>query len=147
VPNLQAVLRHEIQRIARREVRSELEATKKAVSKQRSDLAELKRRNADLERRVSYLESRETVRLKAGPTKAKPPKGTRFSTRSLRAQRTKAGLSQADYAQLVGVSGATIYNWESGTTKPDDKHLATLVSLRGLGKREAKKRLDLLSAD
>ena len=145
MPNLQAVLRHEIERLARREIRSELEATKKVVSKQRSDLAELKRRNAELERKVSYLESRETARLKAGPTKAKPPKGTRFSARSLKAQRTKAGLSQADYALLVGVSSATIYNWESGATKPDDKHLATLVSLRGLGKRKAKKRLELLS--
>ena len=145
MPNLQAVLRHEIRRIARREVRSELEATKKAVSKQRSDIAELKRKNADLERKVSYLEARETKRLKAGPAKAKPPRGTRFSVRSLKAQRTKAGLSQADYAKLVGVSASTLYNWESGTTKPGDKHLATLVSLRGLGKREAKRRLELLS--
>lgn len=145
MPNVQAVLKQEIQRVARREVRSELETTKKAVSSYRRDIAELKRRNADLERRVSFLESRETVRLKAGPAKAKPPKGTRFSVRSLKAQRTRAGLSQAEYAKLVGVSAVTIYNWERGATKPGDKHLATLVSLRGLGKREAKKRLELLS--
>jgi DNA-binding transcriptional regulator YiaG len=144
VPNVQAVLRQEIQRLARREVRSELEATRKAVSKQRSEIAELKRRNTDLERKVSYLESRETQRLKAAPTNAKPPKGTRFSVRSLKAQRAKSGLTQAEYAKLVGVSGSTIYNWESGTTKPGKKDLATLVSLRGLGKREAKNRLALL---
>jgi DNA-binding transcriptional regulator YiaG len=147
VPNLQAVLRQEIQRLARREVRSELEATKKAVSKHRHDIAELKRRNTDLERKVSYLESRESKRLKARPSKAKPPKGTRFSVRSLKAQRAKSGLSQGDYAKLVGVSASTIYNWESGTAKPTPKHLATLVSLRGLGKREAQKRLELVTAD
>lgn len=145
MPNVQAVFRQEIQRLARREVRSELEATRKAVSKQRSEIAELKRRNSDLERKVSYLESRETQRLKAAPANPKPPKGTRFSVRSLKAQRAKSGLTQGEYAQLVGVSGSTIYNWESGTTKPGKKHLATLVSLRGLGKRDAKRRVALLS--
>ncbi len=144
MPNLQSVLRQEIQRLARREVRAELAATKKAVAQHRREIAELKRRNTALERTVSYLQSRETKRLKAGPSQAEPPKGTRFSVRSLQAQRRRAGLSQAAYARLVGVSGSTIYNWESGSTKPRGKHLATLVSLRGIGKREASKRLELL---
>ena len=144
MPNLQSVLRQEIQRLARREVRSELEATKKAVAQHRREIAELKRRNTAMERTVSYLQSREAKRLKAGPSQAEPPKGTRFSVRSLQAQRRRSGLSQEDYASLVGVSSSTIYNWESGSTKPSGKHLAALVSLRGIGKREAKRRLELL---
>ena len=144
MPNLQSVLRQEIQRVARREVRSELEATRRAVAQHRREIAELKRRNTALERTVSYLQSRETERLKAGPSDPEPPKGTRFSFRSLKTQRRKSGLSQEDYASLVGVSSSTIYNWESGSTKPERKHLATLVSLRGIGKREAQKRLELL---
>ncbi len=144
MPNLQSVLRQEIQRLARREVRSELEATKKAVAQHRREIAELKRRNTALERTVSYLQSRETTRMKASPLNAEPPKGTRFSSRSLKAQRRRSGLSQKDYASLAGVSTQTIYNWESGGTKPDRKHLATLVSLRGIGKREATKRMELL---
>ncbi len=139
MPNLQSVLRQEIRRLARREVRSELEATKKAVAQHRREIAELKRRNTALERTVSYLQSRETEQPKAEPSQADPPQGTRFS-----AQRRKSGLSQKDYASLVGVSRSTIYNWESGGTKPSGKHLATLVSLIGIGKREAKKRLELL---
>jgi len=144
MPNLQSVLRQEIQRLARKEIRSELEAIKKAVARHRREIAELKRRNKALERSVNYLESRDTKRLKAGPSKAAPPPGTRFSIRSLKAQRRKSGLSQEDYARLVGVSKATIYNWESGKTKLSEKHLATLVSLRGIGKRESQKRLALL---
>ena len=142
--NLQSVLRQEIQRLARREVRSELEATKKAVAQHRREIADLKRRNTALERTVSHLQSRETKRLKAEPSRAEPPPGTRFSFRSLKAQRRKSGLSQEDYASLVGVSSSTIYNWESGSTKPSGKHLATLVFLRGIGMREARKRLELL---
>ncbi len=144
MPNVQSVLRQEIRRLARREVRSELEATKKAVAQHRREIAELKRRNTALERTVSYLQSRETKRLRAGPSKAEPPPGTRFSVRSLKAQRRTSGLSQEDYASLVGVSSSTIYNWESGSTKPSGKRLATLVSLRGIGKREAENRLELL---
>ncbi len=144
MPNLQSVLSQEIKRLARREIRSELEATRKAVAQHRREIAELKRRNTALERIVSYLQSRETKRLRAGPSKAEPPQGTRFSSRSLKAQRRRSGLSQKAYASLAGVSTQTIYNWESGSTKPSGKHLATLVSLRGIGKREATKRLELL---
>ena len=144
MPNLQSILRQEIRRLARREVRSELEATRKAVAQHRREIAELKRRNTALERTVSYLQSRETKRLKAEPSQAEPPEGTRFSIRSMKAQRKRSGLSQEDYASLVGVSSSTIYNWESGSTKPSGKHLATLVSLRGIGKREAQERLELL---
>ena len=114
------------------------------MAQHRREIAELKRRNTALERTVSDLESRETKRLKAGPSQSDPPQGTRFSVRSLKAQRRKSGLSQADYARLVGVSNSTIYHWESGSTKPSGRHFSTLVSLRGIGKREAKKRLELL---
>ena len=145
MPNLQIVLKQEIRRLARKEIRSELEATKKAVSRHRREIAELKRRNTALERTVSYLQSSESKRLKAGPAKAEPPLGTRFSIRSLKAQRRRTGLSQGEYASLVGVSKATIYNWESARTKVSAKHLAILVSLRGIGKREARKRLALLA--
>ena len=65
MPNVQSVLRHEIQRLARTEIRSELEATKKAVAQHRREIAELKRRNTALERTVSYLQSRETKRIKS----------------------------------------------------------------------------------
>lgn len=144
MPNLQSVLRQEIQRLARKAVRSELEATKKTVAQHRREIAELRRRNKALERTVNNLQSRETKRLKAGPSKAKPPKGTRFSVRSLKAQRRRSGLSQEDYASLIGVSKLTIYNWESGRTRPGGNHFARLVELRGLGKREAWRRLELL---
>ncbi len=144
MPNLQSVFSQEIKRLARREVRAELEATKRAVAQHRREIAELKRRNTALERTVSYLQSRETRRLKAAPSQAEPPPGTRFSVQSLKAQRRTSGLSQEDYASLVGVSSSTIYNWESGSTKPSRKHLATLVSLRGIGRREAQKRMELL---
>jgi len=145
MPNLQSVLTQEIRRLARKEIRAELDATKKAVARYRRDIAELKRKNQELEKTVAYLQSREAERLMGGPTATKVPKGTRFSVRSLKAQRAKSGLSREDYAKLVGVSASTIYNWEAGKTKPSGKQLAALVAVRGLGKREARQRVDLIS--
>ena len=147
MPNLQAVLRQEIVRIARREARTELESTKKAVARYRREIAELKRVRTELERRVDFLEQREAERLAEGPARKAPPKGTRFSNTALRARREKLGLSREEYSRLVGVSASTLYNWESGSTRPGKEHLATLVTLRSLGKREAKKRLELLGVD
>ncbi|MEX0885217.1 MAG: helix-turn-helix transcriptional regulator [Phycisphaeraceae bacterium] len=68
----------------------------------------------------------------------------RFSPKWLKAHRQKLGLSQEDYGNLAGVSGLTIYNWETGKTKPRQQQLAGWATIRGLGRREARKRLELL---
>lgn len=147
MPNLQAVLREEIRRLARREIRAELQTTKKAVSQYRRDIAQLKRDKEDLERRLQYLESREAERLKAGPRAKEPPEGTRFSASALRNRRERLGLSREEFASLAGVSASTVYNWENGKTKPTGERLAALVALRDIGKREARRRLDLIGQD
>ena len=41
----------------------------------------------------------------------------------------------------------TIYNWELGKARPRQKQLAGLVAVRGLGRREAMKKLEMLKAD
>ena len=78
--SLQSVLSQEIRRLARREIRAEVETTKKAVAQHRREIAELKRRIKALEGTVDYLELREAKRLKAEPSQAEEvPEGTRFS--------------------------------------------------------------------
>jgi transcriptional regulator with XRE-family HTH domain len=44
----------------------------------------------------------------------------------------------------TGVSALTIYSWESGKSRPRKKQLAGLAAVRRLGKREARKRLEML---
>ena len=70
------------------------------------------------------------------------PSRLRFNAKGLATHRTKLGLSAADYGKLVGVTGQTIYKWEQGGAKPRVSQLTALASIRGLGKREARKRLD-----
>lgn len=146
MPNLNTVLRDEISRLARKEIRQQVGATQKAVARYRGEIAELKRRVNQLERRLGFIENQEKKRLTAEPSETQVTDGKRprFSPSWVKKHREKVGLSAADYGRLVGVSGLTIYNWEKGASSPRDKQLMAWGEVRGLGKREAHKRLELI---
>lgn len=146
LPNFASVLKEEIARLVRRELRSDTESLKKASSRYRADIAALKRRFEALEKQISRLE-------KMLPKKAEPAVGgvsetkLRFKPQGVRAQRTRLDLSAAEMGALVGVSAQTIYNWEAGTTRPRAEQLAAIAAVRKMGKREVKARLDQIQAN
>jgi DNA-binding transcriptional regulator YiaG len=142
--SLATVIKSEIQRLARKEVKAQTGGTKQAVAQYRREIASLKRKVREQESKIAYLTSREKERI-AEPAGEQAPEGVRFSARSVKAQRARLGLSAADYAKLVGVSQLTVYNWETGKTRPRQEQLAALVAVRGIGKREAQRRLELLA--
>ncbi len=143
MPNVAVVLREEIQRIARKEIRAALAPIKKHRAEDRSAIAELKRQLTELRREVSFLRKQEKRRLEDEP-QASAAEGVRFSPKWVAADRKRLGISAQDYAALVGVSMLTIYNWEKGKSKPRAKQLAAWANVRGIGKREALKRLEIL---
>ncbi len=145
--NLAAAIKDEIQRLARKEIKSQTGSTKQAVAQYRREIASLKRQVRKQESKIAFLESQEKKRLTEPPAAEEAADGIRFSARSVKAQRMRLGLSAADYAKLVGVSALTIYNWEQGKTRPRQEQLAALVAVRGIGKREALSRLELLDPD
>ena len=141
MPNLASVLKDEIQRLARKEAKVQLAKTKQASSQHRRDIARLKREVHGLTRRLASVEGQ--ARKRAGkPVPEALAAGARFSPKSVKSHRARLQVSAADYGRLVGVAALTIYNWESGKTRPRQQQLASLVSIRGLGKREAWKQLD-----
>ncbi len=141
--NLATALKAEISRIARKEIRTEVEPLKKAVSNYRGEIAALKRRAAELEQQLKKAQ-------KASP-KAAAPEGDeeggrkiRFSAKGLAAQRKRLGLSAEEVGLLVGSSGQSVYNWESGSARPRQNHLAAIAMLKTLGKKSATAKLDEL---
>jgi DNA-binding transcriptional regulator YiaG len=138
------ILKQEITRLARKEAKAETQVLRKANSQYRRDIAQLKRQAASLSKQVAFLQQQERKRS-SKPASGVSTKGKRFSRRGLIAHRQKTGLSAADYGQLVGVSAQAVYNWESAKSKPREQQLAALVAVRVLGKREAIKRLELLT--
>jgi len=144
--DLAAALKDEIRRLAKKEIKAQTGATKQTVAQYRREIAKLKRQVREQEKKIAFLEVQERKRLGQPQVAEEAAEGVRFSARSVKAQRERLGLSAANYAKLVGVSELTIYNWEQGKTRPRKEQLAALVAVRGIGKREAMAKLELLKA-
>ena len=144
MPNIAAVLKDEIRRLARKEVKAYTSTTKQAVAQYRKDIARLKRLIQEQQKKIACFASKSQNRHDQPQADDDPLAGARYSARSVRAQRNRLGLSAEDYGKLVGVSGLTIYNWEHGKSRPRKAQLAALIAVRGIGKREALKRLEAL---
>lgn len=138
--NIASLLKTEISRLARKEVRAETEGLKKSVTTYRAEIAALKRRTQALELELRRLSK---AHAKAVPieTQAQPSQKLRFTAKGLASQRRRLGLSASDVGLLVGASGQSIYNWEEGKAHPRAKHLAAIAALRTMGKKEASARL------
>lgn len=51
---------------------------------------------------------------------------------SIAAARVNSGLNQSDFARELGVSLATVTNWEKGRTEPDVTQLRKISRLSGI---------------
>jgi len=141
MPNIGAVLKEEISRLARRELGGQVKGMKKASAQFRRNIAALKRQVAKLDRQVSLLQGI-VHKHAAVPSDVSAEKRVRFVPKALRTQRARFGLSAADFGRLVGVSAQSVYSWEHGASRPRAKQLATLATLRSIGKRQARARLE-----
>ena len=138
MPNLSTILKGEITRLARKEIKAAIDPVRKANAGHRKEIAELKRLVASLQRDLKAASRPAMAGI--GDSVALSD-STRFSAKGLKSLRAKLGLSAAEFGQLVGASGQSIYKWETGKTIPRTSQLAALAAVRGIGKREAGKRL------
>jgi transcriptional regulator with XRE-family HTH domain len=141
MPNVNAVLNEQIRRLARREISANTKKTKKASAHYRRDIAALKRQVGQLHKLVRVLQSQVPNQPPTPP--AEVIQKARLRVAGLKSDRARLGLSAKDYGRLLGVSALTIYSWENGKTKPRRSQLPKIVSVRGIGKREALERLGL----
>ncbi|MBI5276685.1 MAG: helix-turn-helix transcriptional regulator [Burkholderiales bacterium] len=144
MPNLASILKSEIARLARKEVRAETDHLKKMSAQYRSDIAALKREVKSLQSQLKAVS-----RISGRSPRAEAPdeaagRQVRFSAQRLAAQRQRLGLSAQAFGALVGVTGQSIYKWESGAARPRASQLRAIAAVRALGKREAQKRLEAL---
>lgn len=133
-------LKAEISRLAKKEVRAEVQSLKKASTSYRSEIAALKRRVATLEALVKR-------QGKAAP-KVTPEAGTEEEGTSLRFRmagfanlRKKLGVSAAEMGKLLGVSAQSVYHWETGKSKPRKSQLQAIALARNMGKKDVAAKL------
>lgn len=140
MPNIAKILKEEITRLARKEVRAAQAKTTTATAQQRREIANLKSQVASLQGQVTTLK-RELKKAGAVSEPEAATKQVRFVPKGLVSTRKRLGLSAADLAKMMGVSAQTVYNWERGATKPRADQQAKLASLRHVGKRQVQAHL------
>jgi len=139
--NLATVLKSEVARLARKELRATTEGLRKSISGHRSEIISLKGQVQELERQLKAL-TRTAAKVRVDTEE--DASTLRFRAKGMASNRQRLGLSAHDFGLLVGATGQSVYSWERGKSKPRAKALAAIAELRGLGKREVARRLEAL---
>jgi len=142
----EAIIKSEIVRLAKREVRKISVPLGRDVRSLKSTVSQLRKAVLTLQRIATQqqkaLEKGETP-LEAAPEEVQV---SRFSPRLIRSLRGHLGLTQKELAVLTGVTVGAVHLWESGQFKPSEKKKAVMVALRKLGRREVRKLVEKKSA-
>ena len=138
--NIASLLKAEITRLSRREIRKELAVLKKASVTARHHIAALRRQIAQLESKAGQLAKRAQI-ASTSEIAILPNRPVRFVPKGLKSLRKRLGLSAAQLAKLIGVSEQSVYNWETRKATPRKEQFAAIIALREIGKREAHARL------
>lgn len=140
--------RAEVLRMARKEIKRELESLRKTVMAQRSEIAALKRDVKGLASQVKGLHkvaARQTGTGKAPAQDAEAPARRRrrfqFKAEVLAAKREQLGISQQAMAVLLEASSLSVARWESGKAMPRAAQLKRIQVVLKMGQREVKAKL------
>lgn len=129
-------LQSEITRLARKELKKELEPVKRVNASQRSLIANLRRDVTELQREVARLQ-RATEKA---PVEIDETKGFWISGKGVASLRKRLGLTQAELAVLADVSTQSIVKWEKAEGKISFRKQETSVCMqqvRAMDKRSA----------
>ena len=135
MPNIAQILKNEILRLSRREV--------KAATEHLTDtLKELKHQNAFLKKEIAGLREQIAVLADSSLPDAKAavslPRETRkrLGASGIRKMRIRLGLSRQEMALLLDVNPNSIFLWEQGNTKPRAATRNRIIELRSKTKRK-----------
>jgi DNA-binding transcriptional regulator YiaG len=139
---LEASIKSEIVRLAKREVRKTLVPLGRDVRLLKSAVSQLRKTVLGLERFVA--QQQKDLRKRKMPLEATPEeiKKSRFSPALIRSLRKNLRISQKELAILAGVTVGAVHLWEIGKFKPKDEKKAVMVGLRKLGRRDVRKLLE-----
>ena len=142
---IESVIKSEITRLAKHEVRSVFLPLRKEVWGMKLKLSNLIKNFTVLDRlakEISKTKSTE-AKLEASPEEVK---ASRLTPVRIAGLRKKLGISQKELGILVGASIGAVASWESGKFKPQGEKKAAMVALRRLKKREVRKMLTEMAA-
>ena len=134
---LESTIKSEIQRLAKREIRSTFIPLRREVRGMRLRLSNLFKNFSVLDRVTK--EQLQKVPKKGLEASQEEVKASRLTPDRIRRLRNKLGISQRELGILTGSSLGAVLSWEKGKFKPRGEKKVALVALRKLRKREVKK--------
>ena len=143
MPSIATLLREEISKIARKEVRDQVRALKQTVREQRDAIALLQKQigSAKAKAATKSAAAKPAAKTRKPAGDGDRRKQLRIAPNTIKKHRKRLKLSQADLGEILNVSTNTVLRWEAGTSKPRRKHLPELDQLRTISMRELKKKL------
>jgi DNA-binding transcriptional regulator YiaG len=136
---IEGVIKAEIMRLAKREVRAAFRPLKREVWQLGTKLSNLSKGIATLKRMAKELHlEKAKPKLEALPEEVK---ASRITPERISRLRKKLGMSQRELGILTGATIGAVLSWEKGKFRPRGEKKAVLVALRKLKKREVKKML------
>ncbi len=138
---LESMIRDEVMRLARREMRKSFVSLRRDVRSIKGIMSQLRKSVLNLERFKSQEEKQ--MAQKAVPeVTLEEVKRARFSPRLIQSLRKKLKITQKELALLAGVSVGAVHQWEGGKSEPRAIKKARLLALRKLSRRDVKKLLE-----
>ena len=139
---MEALIKSEIVRLAKREIRKMAVPLGRDVRTMKSTVSHLRRSVLEIQRFVTHQKAileKTQVPLTASQEEVV---GARLSPFLIKRLRRRLGISQRALATLAGVTVGAVYQWETGKFKPRGEKKAFLVALRKLRRREVKKLIE-----
>ena len=140
--DIKQVFNDEVRRLARKEVKFAVVPLLKLVAEQKQMIRELKRELAAVKKDMPVKE--EPVQIIE--VDSEDDKKYRLNAAGIIRIRTKLELTQGKFAALLGVSTHTVSMWELDKVSPRANMKKRICQLRAMGKRELKKRLEMLES-
>jgi len=127
-------LKTEISRLARKELKAQLEPLKRSAAQSKAQLAVLREEVGELKRQLKALEKK-TRRPIDQSAEVQKTTRQRFTAKGFATMRSRLGLSHAEMGRLIGASDQSVRKWEDGAAVPRLKFQQAIFALRGVGKR------------
>ena len=139
---LEATIKSEIVRLAKKEMRKTSVPLGRDVRLLKSTVSQLRKTVLALERLAAQQQKelkKRKIPLEATPEEVKK---SRFSPALIRSLRRHLRITQKELAILTGVTVGAAHQWEIGKFKPKDEKKSLMVGLRKLGRRDVRKLLE-----
>ena len=138
---IESVVKAEILRLARKEMRPAITPLTRRVRALNRQVKALTAENQRLARLVRRLEAARVQQVGKLTVSEKEVSRTRMSAGLIKKLRKRLGLTQQQLATLVSVSAAAVQSWEQGIARPTGDNRSALAALRKLGRRDVAKLL------